>query len=120
MRLARIRFFSFDFSGENYENTPVEEVLNQHLSRWEEIYGDRYRDGTPGYRFERLLEMAAEMTGRRCVVLVDEYDKTLLDTIEDHNLQTHIKTVFKGFFSRLKKADDYIQFIFNYRCHKVS
>ena len=115
--------FYFDFDGEYYENTAIEKVLNQHLSKWEEIYGDKYKDETLGYRFERLLEMAAEMTGRRCVVLVDEYDKPLLDTIEDHNLQTHIKTVFKGFFSRLKKADDYIQFIFITgvtKFHKVS
>ena len=104
--------FYFDFNGENYENTPVEEVLEQHLSGWEKIYGDRYRDGTPGYRFERLLEMAAEMTGRRCVVLVDEYDKPLLDTMEDQQRTAHTQAVLKGFFSRLKKADDFIRFIF--------
>ena len=86
--------------------------MNQHLSRWEEIYGDRYRDGTLGYRFERLLEMAAEMTGRRCDVLVDEYDKPLLDTMEDHARAAQIQSVLKGFFSRMKKADDFIQFTF--------
>ena len=103
--------FYFDFNGENYENTPVEEVLDQHLSGWEKIYGDRYRDGNPGYRFERLLEMAAEMTGRRCAVLADEYDKPLLDTMEDQHRAAHTQAVLKGFFSRLKIADDFIRFI---------
>ena len=86
--------------------------MNQHLSKWEEIYGDKYKDETLGYRFERLLEMAAEMTGRCCVVLVDEYDKPLLDTMEDHARAAQIQSVLKGFFSRMKKADDFIQFTF--------
>ncbi|MBR2765682.1 MAG: AAA family ATPase, partial [Blautia sp.] len=58
-----------------------------------------------------------------CVVLVDEYDKPLLDLIENRELETHTKKVFKGFFSRLKKADEYIQFIFITgvsKFHKVS
>lgn len=115
--------FYFDFNGENYENPPVEEMLDQHLSGWEKIYGDRYRDGTPGYRFERLLEMAAEMTGRRCAVLADEYDKPLIDTMEDQHRAAHTQAVLKGFFSRLKKADDFIRFIFITgvtKFHKVS
>lgn len=104
--------FNFDFNGEYYENTSIEKVLNQHLSKWEEIYGDKYKDETLGYRFERLLEMAAEMTGRRCAVLADEYDKPLLDTMEDQHRAAHTQAVLKGFFSRLKKADDFIRFIF--------
>ena len=115
--------FYFDFNGENYENVSIEEVLDQHLSEWEEIYGDKYKNGTLGYRFEKLLEAASKKTGLRCVVLVDEYDKPLLEAIEDKNLEEHIKKVFKGFFSRLKKADNYIQFIFITgvsKFHKVS
>ena len=115
--------FYFDFNGENYEETTIEEVLDQHLSEWEEIYGDKYKQNTLGYRFEKLLEMASKKTGLRCVVLVDEYDKPLLEAIESKNLEEHIKKVFKGFFSRLKKADEYIQFIFITgvsKFHKVS
>jgi len=115
--------FYFDFDGENYEDATIEEVLNQHLSEWEEIYGDKYREETLGYRFEKLLEAAYKKTGLRCVVLVDEYDKPLLEAIEDKKLEERIKKVFKGFFSRLKKADEYIQFIFITgvsKFHKVS
>ena len=115
--------FYFDFNGENYENVSIEEVLDQHLSDWEEIYGDKYRNRTLGYRFEKLLETAFKQTGLRCVVLVDEYDKPLLEAIEDKEHEDHIKKVFKGFFSRLKKADEYIQFVFITgvsKFHKVS
>ena len=115
--------FYFDFNGEDYEVTSVEEVLDQHLSEWEEIYGSQYSKSTPGYRFQKLLEMAAQKTGLRCVVLVDEYDKPLLDLIEHPEKEEYTKKVFKAFFSRLKKADEFIQFIFITgvsKFHKVS
>lgn len=115
--------FYFDFNGEEYEDVSIEEMLDQHLSEWEEIYGDQYHKRTLGYRFQKLLEMAAKKTGLRCVVLVDEYDKPLLEAVDHKEREEHIKKVFKGFFSRLKKADAYIQFIFITgvsRFHKVS
>ena len=115
--------FYFDFNGEAYEDASIEEVLDQHLSEWEEIYGCRYKNRTLGYRFEKLLETASRQTGLRCVVLVDEYDKPLLEAMEEEKTEKHIKTVFKGFFSRLKRADEYIQFIFITgvsKFHKVS
>ena len=115
--------FFFDFNGEDYSNVTIEEVLSQHLSEWEAAYGNRYQGQTLGYRFQKLLEMAYQKTGLRCVVLVDEYDKPLLDLIDDEEKRNHTKKVFKGFFSRLKKADEYIQFIFITgvtKFHKVS
>lgn len=115
--------FYFDFNGEEYENVSIEEMLDQHLSEWEEIYGNQYQKRTLGYRFQKLLEMAAKRTGLRCVVLIDEYDKPLLDVMEDKEREEHIKKVFKGFFSCLKKADAYIQFLFITgvsKFHKVS
>lgn len=115
--------FHFDFNGDNYLGTSLEQVLDGMLSDWEEIYGDQYKSRTLGDRFQKLLESAVEKTGRRCVVLIDEYDKPLLDTMGNDNLQDHIKDEFKGFFSRLKKADEYIQFIFITgvtKFHKVS
>ncbi len=115
--------FYFDFNGETYDNTDIEEVLDQHLSEWEEIYGKQYRRRSLGFRFEKLLEMAYFKTGLRCVVLVDEYDKPLLEAIEDESSKERTKKIFKGFFSRLKKADKYVQFIFITgvsKFHKVS
>lgn len=115
--------FHFDFNGDNYLETPIETVLDSMLCDWETIYGNQYNHRTLGDRFQKLLELAAEKTGKRCVVLIDEYDKPLLDTIDQSDIQNHIKEVFKGFFSRLKKADASIQFIFITgvsKFHKVS
>ena len=104
--------FYFDFSGDNYLKTPIEKVLDSMLCDWEAIYGDQFADRTLGDRFQKLLELAKEQTGKRCAVLIDEYDSPLMDTMEQPEIHTHIKEVFKGFFSRLKKADESIQFIF--------
>ena len=115
--------FYFDFNGDNFFDTSMETVLGNMLKDWETVYGDQYKDRTLGDRFQKLLELASEKTGRRCVVLIDEYDKPLLDTMENAKLQDHIKEVYKGFFSRLKKADECIQIIFITgvsKFHKVS
>ncbi len=115
--------FYFDFNGDNYNETPIETVLDGMICDWEAIYGSQYSHRTLGDRFQKVLELAAEKCGCRCVVLIDEYDKPLLDTIENNELHDHIKDVFKGFFSRLKKADESIQFIFITgvsKFHKVS
>ncbi|SDB32021.1 ATP-binding protein [Butyrivibrio sp. INlla16] len=120
---AEYPVFYFDFNGENYNETSIETVLDGMLSDWEEVYGTQYNQRTLGDRFQKVLELAVEKTGRRCVVLIDEYDKPLLDTLDHKELQNHIKDVFKGFFSRLKKADESIHFIFITgvsKFHKVS
>ncbi len=115
--------FYFDFNGNNYLETPIETVLEEMLEDWEALYGNEYHTRTLGDRFQKVLELAASQTDRRCVVLIDEYDKPLLDTIDQPARQTHIKDVFKGFFSRLKNADESIQFLFITgvsKFHKVS
>ena len=66
---------------------------------------------------------AYQKTGLRCVVLIDEYDKPLLDLIDNPKLQEHNKAVFKGFFSNLKNCDEYLRFVFITgvtKFHKVS
>lgn len=115
--------FYFDFNGENYDITPVEDVIVKHLKRWEEIYGITDTSVTLGDRFQKVLISASEKTGKRCVVLVDEYDKPLLDLVDNPELQEHNKAVFKGFFSNLKNCDNYIRFVFITgvtKFHKVS
>lgn len=115
--------FYFDFNGVNYNREgALEEALNSLLKRWEKEYGCG-EDGSLSDRFQNILISAREKTGLASVVLVDEYDKPLLDVIDNESLQERNKEVFKGFFSSLKKLDDYIQFIFITgvsKFHKVS
>ena len=105
--------FYFDFNKENF-NSPeaLEKVLNIHLSGWEETYGRNPVEETLSQRFCGVLQRAYEQTGKRCVILVDEYDKPLLEVMTDDDRTEHNRQVFKGFFSVLKSYDSYIQFVF--------
>ena len=105
--------FYFDFNKIDYrECDALEKILEDHLRDWETLYGEEYKASPLGVRFGRLLEQASEKTGKRCVVLVDEYDKPLLETMENRDRMEHNKAVFKGFFSVLKSYDACLQFVF--------
>lgn len=116
--------FYFDFNGANYhEAGALEETLSSQLKRWERLYGEEDAKAGLNERFQNLLISAKERTGLRCVILIDEYDKPLLETMEKPEQQEHNREVFKGFFSALKSLDEYIQFIFITgvsKFHKVS
>ena len=105
--------FYFDLNKDNYlREGALEDVLASHLAAWEEIYGDKYSQGSLAARFQHLIEMAVKQTGRNAVVLVDEYDKPLLETMDVSEQEEHNKNVFKGFFSTLKSYDHYLKFVF--------
>ena len=116
--------FHLDFNGPNYkEDGKFEEKLNDYLTKWERDYGlatDSKVDLS--IRFSNLLSVAHEQTGLKCVVLIDEYDKPLLDvlgsglmvgvngnriTMEERN-----RDIMKAFYSTLKLADEDLQFVF--------
>jgi hypothetical protein len=112
-----------DFNGQNYSQTSVEDVLDGMLKEWESIYNITSISKNLSNRFECVIRTAEEQMGRRVVVLVDEYDKALLETSKNEEVQEHIKDVFKGFFGVLKKADEHINFVFITgvtKFHKVS
>ena len=115
--------FYFDFNGTNYSETPVEKVLIAHLKRWETLYEVTDDSESLGERFQNLLMKVSQKKGKGCVILVDEYDKPLLDLIDNPERQEHNKAVFKGFFSNLKNCDDFVRFVFITgvtKFHKVS
>ena len=116
--------FLFDFNGANYQQSgALEEIIDEQLRRWEEKYDVPACHGSLGERFRQLIITAYQKLGRRVVVLVDEYDKPLLDAADRPELQEHNKEVFKGFFSSLKSFDEYIRFVFITgvsKFHKVS
>ena len=114
----------FDFNGKDYSKKgALEAILSAHLTRWEQQYHCPGNEQALEQRFENLLISIHETTGHRCVILIDEYDKPLLELIGDPELQEHDKALFKGFFSNLKKCDSHIRFIFITgvtKFHKVS
>ena len=104
--------FYFDLNKKNYNaEHALEEVLAAHLIDYEKIYGDENKACPLEERFQRILVSAVEQTGKEAVVLVDEYDKPLLEAA-DERMADHNKAVFKGFFSTLKSYDRYLKFVF--------
>ena len=105
--------FYFDLNKDNYKaNLALESVLDEHLIKWEKEYEVVSEVESLAARFRAVIEKAYEKTGRPVVVLVDEYDKPLLEVMTDNELEEHNKAVFKGFFSTLKSYDRYLKFVF--------
>ena len=102
-----------DLNMENYKDPEgLNRILSYYLSRWEEIYGRNDTETSLSLRFSGVIERAYEKTGQQVVVLVDEYDKPLLQTITDEQLQTKHRSTLKAFYSVLKTHDKYIKFAF--------
>ena len=105
--------FYFDFNRENFRRTDaLEDVLDYHLNMWEKRLNLDAGEYSLAARFQHLLESSYKQTQKRAVVLVDEYDKPLLEVMDDDSLEEYNKAVFKGFFSTLKSYDGYLQFVF--------
>lgn len=104
--------FHFDLTGQDYRTVLLEDTLAEQLSVWERAYGLSGDGRTLGFRFQTLLGCAHEQSDHRCVVLVDEYDKPLLDLMDDPALLERNRGILKGFFSVLKKADEHLRFVF--------
>lgn len=105
--------FYFDFNRDHFlKDKSLEKLLHSHVKEWERIYGCEDPDASLAVRFQHLLKRAYLQTNHRCVVLIDEYDKPLLEVMEDEALQEYNKAVFKGFFSSLKSYDEYLRFVF--------
>src|SRR6056297_1538655 len=62
--------------------------------------------------FRRLIQRLYEKYGKRVIVLIDEYDKPILDHLEDHEMAEKIRTVLRTFYSTLKSSDAYLDFVF--------
>ena len=114
--------FHMDFNNTQFEKSGnLENKINIYLTAWEQIYGALPVKGDLGDRFAYVLEQAHKQTGRRAVVLIDEYDKPLLDvldsgrmTIEDGQeilLEEQHRNILKGFYSVFKGADAHLQFV---------
>lgn len=85
-------------------------ILNQNLETWEKLYGDEKKDRVPEERFMYIIKSAYEITGRKVVILVDEYDKPMLQTIGNPELQTEYRNILKAFYGALKSCDGFIHF----------
>ncbi len=102
-----------DLNSRKYETKEdLVNELNSHLEKWEKLYGDEFKDRALEERFKNIIELAFEKTGQRVVILVDEYDKPMLQAIGNDELQAAYRSTLKAFYSVLKTQDHYIKFAF--------
>ena len=90
----------------------LEDILNRALLGWESQYPPKWKEASLEGRFELVLKAAAEQTGMPVVILVDEYDKPLLQAIGNETLQTEYRKTLKAFYGVLKSCDAHIKFAF--------
>ena len=114
--------FHMDFNSTNFmDGGALERKLEGYVATWEGEYGSAPQWTDLGDRFAYVLKCAHEKTGRRCVVLIDEYDKPMLDVLDsgrettvDGNripLEERNREVLRAFYSVFKAADADLQFV---------
>ena len=99
-------------TGKYQEKDSLEKVLEEQLIRWEEKYGTGRGESTQELRFKGIVQRACEQTGHRVAILVDEYDKPLLQTFDKPELQEDYRNTLKAFYSVCKTQDRYIKLAF--------
>ena len=116
--------FHLDFSNVDFNATgSLEDTISGHLEKWEESWGVERKFKGFGLRFADILNAAYTKTGQRCVVLIDEYDKPLLDVMASDVMvpreggspisqENHNRNILKGFYSTFKGADKSLKFVF--------
>ena len=102
-----------DLNTQKYENLDaLDYILNDFLQKEEVKYGLTSQNKYYGPRFSAVIQKAYEHSGKRVVILVDEYDKPVLQAIGNDALQDEYRSTLKSFYSALKSCDRYIQFAF--------
>ena len=119
---AKYPVFHLSFGGENFlKHGALDTKLENIIGAWEAEYGTDPNYTTLGNRFQYVLKAAHQKFGRRAVVLIDEYDKPLLDVLDSGMktsdgrnellLEEHNRNVLKGFYSVFKSANADLQFV---------
>jgi len=102
-----------DFSIGMYNDAKsLGETLHYNLNKIEAKWGKTADNGNPATRFAALIQRAHEQSGQKVVVLVDEYDKPLLGTMDDLDVNDAIRNALKGFYGVLKGMDAHLRFVF--------
>ncbi|MCQ2253234.1 MAG: ATP-binding protein [Bacteroidales bacterium] len=103
--------FSDDKSG-NYAN------MNKTISDMLEVYEKKYdapeveEKTFYNIRFRNIVESAYEKTGKKVVIIIDEYDSLMLNVIDNDEKQNDVRTTMNNLFSPIKKLDPKLRFVF--------
>ncbi len=103
----------FALNATNYSSAEsLPSLLEQEVRRWETLYEVKGESLAPERRFANLIEELYRKEGKQVVVLIDEYDKPLLETVEDEALNEANRSLLKAFYEVIKQCDRYIRFAF--------
>lgn len=100
-----------DLNTQKYDSPKsLKDKLNLTLTEWEKLYGTESAETSLTMRFEGVIQRACSKAGLPVVILVDEYDKPMLQAIGNRELQDNFRDVLKSFYGALKSKDSCIQF----------
>ena len=102
-----------DLNAERYSDTQaLISIMDRHLYLFESVYGHNPMEKTLADRFIGIIRRAYEQTGNQVVILVDEYDKPLLEAIGNPELQDDYRKILKSVYGVCKTMDAFIRFAF--------
>jgi len=90
----------------------VETSLFELMDEFYDTHGFKRDSQLLKTTFRRLIQRLYEKYNKRVIVLIDEYDKPILDHLDDHGMAEKIRTVLRTFYSTLKSSDAYLDFVF--------
>lgn len=98
--------------GRYIEPKDLDVILHQHLNNWEAQYGISQKYDDFGARFSDVIDAVVSQTGKKVVILVDEYDKPIVNNLRNEPLVDYYRKTLQGFYSVLKAKDGQIRFGF--------
>lgn len=99
-------------TAKHVDKETLEAMLEYQLSGYEKIYGKDEDAVKINDRFKGLIMRANQQTGKKVVVLIDEYDAPLLDVVHEDTELPVLRNVMRNFYSPLKACDPYLRFVF--------
>jgi hypothetical protein len=101
-----------DLTQTEYRNEKdLHDALNSILSKYEEEWNVKSVERKHSLRFKNVITAAHKETKQKVAVLVDEYDKPLIGTMDDFNVHDDIRIALRGFYGVLKSMDEYLRFL---------
>ncbi|MGP1438610.1 MAG: AAA family ATPase [Treponema sp.] len=102
-----------DLNAKEYtEKKHLTTILNDHINAWKREYDIQFEATDPDSAFAYIIRVLYEKFNKRVVILIDEYDKPLIATLENEELQEQYRSTLKAFYSVIKSSNDYIHLSF--------
>ena len=107
--VLHISFWTGTVEDRKYLQNKLEDIL---LRNKRELELSEFESKNIAWKFYELLEKIYKKTWKKVVVLIDEYDKAILDNINKNEIAVELREELKWFYATLKDADEYLEFVF--------